>query len=116
MHSTQITFRNLRHSRALGDRIRALCDQLERHHPGMITCRVGVEQAAAHRRDGNLYEATVRVRVPGREFVASHGHDRNLHLALREAFDAVRRQMGDRSDLPRAAVRRRIDDKAKAAP
>lgn len=113
MHSTQITFRNLRHSQVLGDRIRELCDQLERFHPDMLMCRVGVEQAAARRRNIALYQATVRVRVPGREFVASQGHDRDIHVALREAFDAVRRQMGDIADMNQGEAKRRVARKTK---
>jgi len=33
------------------------------------------------------------VRVPQREIVVNHDHDEDLHVALRDAFDAVERQL-----------------------
>ena len=79
----------------------------------MLTCRVAVEQASAQRVNGALYQASVRVRFPGREFVASHGHDKDIHIALREAFDAVRRQLTQATDTNQGDGERQPARKAK---
>lgn len=95
---TQITMRNISRSTALSKRIRDLSDHLDRYHPHILTCRVALEQATARSRKDKLFEVTVRVRVPGRELVATHGHDEDVYIALRDTFDAMRRQLINSAD------------------
>ena len=109
MQSTQITLRNVRRSTALSARIRSLAEQLERFHPHVLDCRVSVEQSTQRPQQGRQYQVVVKVRVPGHEIVASHEHEDDLYVALRESFDAARRQLAE------AAERERADQRARRA-
>lgn len=94
MQATQITLHNIRRSPALSARIRELSERLETHHSEIIHCRVSVSQEAASSRKGRLHTVLVRVRIRGRDLVASRqGED--VYLVLREAFDAIRRELDD---------------------
>lgn len=105
MNFTQITLRNLRRSTALSARIRELSERLGERHPGIINCRVAVAHETARPGRKRAFEVTVRVRVPGRELVASREHDEDVYVALRDAFEAIRRQLIDAAAAPRDAAR-----------
>jgi len=103
MRSTQITLHNMRRSPALSARIRELAERLETHHPEILNCRVAVAQDMAGSRKARAYHVTVRVRVPGRELVASHEHGDDVYVALRDAFEAMRRQVVQAAEAARGA-------------
>ena len=102
----QITIRDIGHSDAVEQRIRAGVDKLGRFHPRITSCRVVVEQATKHQQQGRLYAAHVDVRVPGGAEVVStrHQHE-DVYVALRDAFDAVARRLEDVSRAKRGDVK-----------
>jgi ribosome-associated translation inhibitor RaiA len=99
MHGIQVTFRNIPHSVALGDRVRELSEKLDRLHPRVLNSNVVLEAIRIPRRPPT-FAATVRVRVPEGEILATEIHPEDIRLALRNAFVTVRRQL---SELSRAA-------------
>jgi ribosome-associated translation inhibitor RaiA len=91
----QITLRDIRRSEALYQRIRNDADRLERLHPEIMSCRVVVEEADRHRRQGREFNVHVECRVPGQEAkVSTMRRDGDVYVALRDAFEAVHRQFG----------------------
>ena len=66
---------------------------------GIISCRVIVERREP-RQQGNVYQIRIDLSVPGCEIVvgrdtkAHHAHQ-DVHAAIRDAFDAARRQLED---------------------
>ena len=104
MQSTQVTLRNLRRSTALQGQILKLREHLERYHPHIVSCRVAIEDAGQGG-DGRQYGVQVTVHIPGREINVSRSHDRDIYVALKDAFDIVRRQLleasGKRVGRPR---------------
>ena len=110
MQTTQITLRNLRSSTALQARIRELRDHLDRFHPEILACRVAIEDAG-RRKEGRQFGVHVTVHVPGREIVDTRSHNDDVFLALRDAFEIVRRELLDASEAhagpPRASRTRR---------
>ena len=91
----QITLRDMQRSEALAARIRSDAAKLERLHPDIMSCRVVVEEADRHRHQGREFSVHVEVRVPGRDaLVSTQRHDTDVYVAVRDAFDAVRRQFG----------------------
>jgi ribosomal subunit interface protein len=89
----QITLRDMTRSDALASRIRFDADRLERLHPEITSCRVVVEEAARHRQQGREFAVHVEVRVPGRDpLVSTMQRKDDVYVALRDAFDSVRRQ------------------------
>jgi ribosome-associated translation inhibitor RaiA len=93
MNCTQITLRNMRRSTALNERIRKMSEQRQLFHPHILRCRVAVEAPSLRKERGGEFTVSVTVHVPGREIVASHGHEKDVLAALSGAFDAARRQL-----------------------
>lgn len=111
----QIAFRNMDPSDAVEAKIRARAGSLERFAAGITSCRVAVEKQDRHRHQGNLFRVRVDLTVPGRELVAGGKRDADpahadVYVAIRDAFDAARRQLED------YARRRRGDVKVPARP
>ena len=110
----QITFRNLDASPSVEARIRERARELERFFDRVVSCRVVIE-APNRRRHGDLYHIRVDLKIPGKEIVvkrdplAHHAHE-DIYVAVRDCFDAVRRQLED------YVRRRRGDIKAHEVP
>lgn len=97
---TQITFRNMESSPAVEAQLHERADALELYYPSILTCRIAVEAAHRHHHKGRLFHIRIRLTVPGREIVVSrdptehHAHE-DIAVAIRDAFDATRRQLED---------------------
>lgn len=101
----QITVRDMPHSPALEEQIRDRAAKLEEFHDRITSCRVTVEQASQHQHKGRHFRVSVDVRVPGREIVANRDHHEDVYVALRDAFDAVKRQLEETARLQRGEVK-----------
>lgn len=106
----QITFRHMDSSPALEARIRARAEELERAFDRLLSCHVVVECRHPRRHQGNLFQVRVDLKLPGREIVvgydpgANHAHE-DPHVAVRDAFDAVRRRLEDHARTSRGEVK-----------
>ncbi|MBI1194819.1 MAG: RNA polymerase subunit sigma-54 [Gammaproteobacteria bacterium] len=107
----QITFRDMEHSDAVETDVRNQLDKLERLFPKLITgCRVMVECDHQHHHQGNLFHVRIDITVPGNELVASrqpdqhHAHE-EMHVAIRDAFSAAKRQLERYADKLRGDVK-----------
>jgi ribosome-associated translation inhibitor RaiA/cold shock CspA family protein len=106
----QITFRHMDSSEAVAARIRARAEDLERFFDQIISCRVLVECSHPRHQQGNMFRVRVDLGVPGRAIVvgrdpaAHHAHE-DAHVAVRDAFDAVRRLLEDHVRERRADVK-----------
>jgi len=106
----QITFRHMDPSPALEARVRQRAQELEKFFDRITACRVTVECQHRHHRQGNLFEISIDLMVPGREIVVgrsegiSHAHE-EAHVAVRDAFDALRRRLEDHARSGRGQVK-----------
>ena len=105
MRTIQITLHNIRRSPSLSARIRDLGERLENLWAEMIHCRVSVAQEAGPGMKGRLFRVTVNVRLPACDLIATGQDAADVHLALREAFDSMRRQLSEAAP-PRRPVGR----------
>ena len=111
----QVSFRGMEPSAAVEDNVREHAAKLETFFERITSCRVVVEASHHHHHQGNLYHARIDIRVPGAELVVSRepgerkAHE-DVYVAIRDAFDAARRQ------LENHARRARGDVKAHEAP
>lgn len=106
MNDIQITLRNVKSSPALERRIRDKCDALAKFHPGLQYCRVLVEQSERHSTGARPFTVRIHVGLPGRgELVADHDRHVDAFLALRDAFNAMRRQVKDAAGVDRQEVK-----------
>ena len=93
-----ITFRNVDRSDWIEDEIRAQVDKLDEFFDNIVSCKVVVEAPHKHHRHGNLYRVQVHVSVPRRELIVNkdkgdHPEHADLHVAIRDAFLAMRRKV-----------------------
>jgi ribosomal subunit interface protein len=101
----QITVRNMQQSDALEAHIRDKVAKLAEFHPRITSCRVTVEQSARHHHKGRPFQVRVDVRVPQHELVATRSENEDVYVALRDAFDAIRRQLEDVARQSRGDVK-----------
>jgi len=101
----QITVRDMAHSDALDARIREKAAKLSEFDPNITSCRVTVEESRKHHRQGRHFQVAVDVRVPGKELVANRSHDEDVYVALRDAFDAMKRQVEENLRVKRGFVK-----------
>jgi len=106
----QITFRNITRSAAVEAHIRERADALERFFGRIMACRVIVEARGKGHHKGKLYHLRVDLTVPGREIVVKrdppeHRAHEDILVAVRDAFDAARRQLEDHARNSRGDVK-----------
>lgn len=96
----EITFKDVPHSDAVEARVREYIADLERYCDRIIACRVVLTKQNAGHHKGNLYQCRIVILVPGSEITVnranpnSHAHE-DIYVAIRDAFDAARRQLQD---------------------
>ena len=93
-----IRFRNMEPSEALETKIRGRVAKLEQLYPRISSCRVVVEKQHRSHQKGNMFDIHIVVHMPGREIAVSRDHGVNpahedVYVAVRDAFDAAKRQM-----------------------
>ena len=106
----QITFRDVSPSPAIEARIRDQAAELEQVYDHIVSCRVVVESPHRHQHQGRLFGILIDLAVPGRELVIgrdpsqNHAHE-DVYVAIRDAFDAARRQLEDHARRQRGEVK-----------
>ena len=106
----QITFRNLDRSEAVEAKVRERVAELEHFYDRITGCHVTIEEPTRRQHKGNLYHVRVDLSVPGREIVVKrdppehHAHE-DIYVAVRDCFDAVRRQLEDHVRRARGDVK-----------
>ena len=106
----QITWRDFEPSPALEADIRSHVEKLEQFYDRITSCRVVVEAPHAHHHKGKLYRLHIDIKVPGREISvtrdpAEHHSHEDIYVALRDAFDAAKRQLQDHARIARGDVK-----------
>ncbi len=94
----QITFRDMKQSDAIEKAVREKAEKLNQFAQ-IMSCRVVIEMINKHHKN-TLYQISIDMTVPGKEIVVSrdHGIDHShedVYVAIRDAFDAARRQLQD---------------------
>jgi ribosomal subunit interface protein len=107
----QITFRDMAPLPSLEAEIRRRVAKFDQWTSGVMSCHVVVEAEGIRHRQGHAYQFKLDLRLPGEEIMAgTHQRSEDPHVALRDAFDAMDRQLEDH------ARRRRGQTKHHAQP
>ena len=69
--------------------------KLDRFCPDIMSCRVTIALTHKHQHQGQPFAVRVEVTVPDHELSVDRVHDEDVYVALREAFDDMRRQIED---------------------
>lgn len=91
----QITMRDIPHSDALDAYIKMKVAKLEGVFSHIVGCHVVVAVPHKHQHQGKQFNVRIELNVPGKEIVVNHDHHEDVYVALRDAFDAAKRQVDD---------------------
>jgi ribosomal subunit interface protein len=97
----QVTFLGVEHSATLEARVRERARKLERFAQHITALHVTIDVPHQQHHKGSLYEVRIDLRMRNEELAVSraHRHDHaheDAFAAIRDAFDAVTRQLEDR--------------------
>lgn len=107
----EVSFRGVERTHAMERLISDQAEKLEQVCDHIISVRVSVEKPQEHQRSGNPYRVRIMARIPpGHELVAARDpSDRDLHDPLdkvvRDAFNALRRQIGQLNQKQKGDVK-----------
>lgn len=101
----QVTFKDIPPSAAVEQHIRERAAKLEQLYPHIIACHVTLELPHKHQRQGKLHNVRIDVRVPGNEIVVNRDQHEDIYVALRDAFDAVKRKLEEYGRRQRGEVK-----------
>ena len=107
----QVTFRDMPHSEALEAHIREKVEKLDEFHEHIMACHVVIEQPHAHHKQGKLFHVSIDLTMPNGEILvnrAKHSHHahEDAYVAIRDAFNSLRRQMQDLVRKQRGKVKK----------
>ena len=108
----QITFRDMEPSDAVESAIREKAAKLEQFCDKIMSCRVVVEAPHAHHHKGRLFQVRIDLTVPDGELLVNHEHHHRDHshedvyVSLRDAFNAMQRQLQDHVQQKRGRTKR----------
>ena len=96
----QVTFDGIPVSDAVQQACWKEAEKLDRYYDRITSCRVVIAQPHTHHEQGNLFSVRVTLEVPGETLAvhrepSQHHKSEDVHVALREAFDAARRRLQD---------------------
>lgn len=106
----QVTFRDMEPSRGVEQAIREKAAKLDQFHDRITGCRVVVAAPHRHHHKGRLYNVRIDMTVPGGELVVNRDNSRaaahhDVHVAVRDAFNAAKRQLQDYARRRRGEVK-----------
>jgi putative sigma-54 modulation protein len=106
----QITFHGVDHSEAVESRIREKVSKLEQFYDRIIGCRVTVgvhhRNTSSLHRKGEPFHIRIDLTLPGAELVVRRDPrdphvNEDIYVALRDAFEAIERQLRDYAERQR---------------
>jgi cold shock CspA family protein len=103
----KITFLGIAPSEAVEAKIRQRAAELDQFSPLVQRCEVWAEAGHGHHHKGFLYNVRIRVTVPGEELdVDRQPEEEDIYVAVRDAFDALRRRLEDHARRGRGKIKR----------
>lgn len=97
----QLTFRTIEKTDAIVNHIDKRAEKLNRFKEMIISCTVVFDIIKRHK----LYSVRVDVNVPGKSLVSSHNPNKDLYLAVSDAFDDMLRQLEELTEVKMGHVK-----------
>lgn len=101
----QINFLGLQPSPALEQAARQRARRLDRYFARIMSCRIDIELLQKHQHQGRPFGVRIHLTVPGREFTVDRVQDEDPYVALRDAFEDMKRHLDE--SVGRVKVSRR---------
>ncbi len=101
----QITIRGVEQSEALEAHIREKAKKLDEFFNHVMSCRVVVEVPHKHQNQGKQFNVRIDVGVAGGEIVVNRDKAEDVYVAVRDSFDAAKRQVQEYARKLRGEVK-----------
>ncbi len=88
-----IRFVGMEASEALEAAAQEKIAKLEQFCPQLIACHVVIELPHRHRTQGRLFAVRLDLTLPGHELAVTRVEHADVYVALRDAFDGMKRQL-----------------------
>jgi ribosomal subunit interface protein len=98
----QISFQGVDHSDAVEAAVRDKLRQLGRTAGPIQSCRVVIASPQRRQQQGRKVAVRIDLTIPGRALVVNRVENEDVYLALRDAFDDMRRQLAEALGQQRA--------------
>ena len=90
-----IQFHGMEPSEALATQAREHAHKLESFAADIMTCRIAIDLEQKHKHQGRPHSVRIDLTLPGHELVVNRVQNEDPYVALRDAFDNMRRQLED---------------------
>ncbi len=100
-----IHFDGMESSLAVESAVREKIARIDRLVPDLMGWRVTIEQPHRHQQQGRTFAVRIDVKLAGRELAIGRVEDEDVYVAIREAFDAIRRRIEDAVRIRRGDVK-----------
>jgi ribosomal subunit interface protein len=100
-----IQFHGMEPSAMLEASAREHANKLASFAPDIMACRVGIEEEQKHQHQGRPFSVHIDLTLPGHELVVNRVENEDVYVALRDAFDNMKRQLEDVVRKRRGAVK-----------
>lgn len=106
----QIQFLGMESSPAVEALAREKAQKLDKYCPDIMSCRIVIEHLNKHQHHGRQFAVRMHVTVPDHELAVDRVVDEDVYVAMRDAYQDMRRQLEDTTQ------RRRGFEKQHATP
>lgn len=117
----EITYKGFERTEMIDDLVTSKVAHLEKFHPNIISCRIGLEMPQLGSRSGSNYYVRLDLRVPpGHEIVVKRGPQEagpasTLQGMIRQAFDTAERELRELVRLQRYQVKTHLESRIEVA-
>jgi ribosomal subunit interface protein len=102
----EVVFLGIERSTAVEEHVRDEVAKLERLRSQITSCRVTIGLPHNRQQQGKRFDVHVELAVPGKELIVNRAlGQEDMYVALRDAFDAARRQLDDHARAQRGEVK-----------
>lgn len=105
---TDIRFLNVDRSAAVEEAIHERIAKIERQYQELVGWRVTVDLPHRHSPQARGFSVRVDVTLKGHELVVEHVSNDDVYIAVRDAFDAIRRRIEDTVRVQRGDVKNHV--------
>lgn len=103
-----LTMREIPNSVAVENKIRQKSEKLAKFYNHIEFCKVVIDIIQKHKHQGKLFDARIELGVPGKRLVVSHQRNQDLYVSIRDAFDAMQRQLEGYANKQRGHVKNHL--------
>ncbi len=108
----RIQFRDVEKSDVVYNDIWDHADKLEKFYDRIVSCEVIVSAPHQSKKEGIIYHVQIRLHVPSKDIFINNEREKNgahadIHVAIRDAFDAAKRKLEDVIRIERGIVKSR---------